>query len=204
MIIMRGLTLLLLVSVAGYGVAQYPQGYNVSFYFWSCSVSGRLEDGKCCDKNGLSNCPDHCNVEFFVCIRNHSETSDYCNNNTSSHITTFRNLFLHVHRRTFFEGENVFGAGLDNPLVYSFSGNWSKRVQTVLVARGYDYDDSTGSYEFEYINDIVHDWTVPAGIDTEMLNATGELINLVAHLGLKVECWEGWYGNCCHIYCVAR
>ena len=201
---MRGLTLLLLVIVVGYGVAQYPQGHNVSFYIWSCSVSGRLEDGRCCDRSGYTNCPDHCDVHFFVCIREHNETSNYCNNKTSSHFTFFHYAYIDVQNITFFEGENVFGVGLDNPLVYSFSGNWSKRVQTVLVARDYDYDDSNGIYEFEYIDNIVHDWTVPAGIDTEMLNATGEYINLVAHLGLKVECWEGWYGSYCQIYCVDR
>ena len=204
MFAMRDLILLLLVGLVGYGAAQYPQGHNVSFYFWSCSLSGRLEDGRCCDRSGYTNCPDHCDVHFFLCLREHNETSIYCNEETSSHVTVFHYAYLDVHNLTFFEGDNVFGTGLDNPLVYPFSGNWSRRIQTVLVARDYDYDDYTGTSEFEWIDNIVYDWTVPAGRDTEMLTVNGAFDNLIAHIGLKIECWEGWYGDYCSIHCVAR
>ena len=202
---MRDIILLLLVCVSGYGIAaQYPQGHNVSFYFWSCSISGRLQDGTCCDISGTINCPAHCDVHFFVCIREHNESSNYCNENTSSHVTVFDYAYLDVSSITFLEGENVFGDDLHNPLVYSFSGAWSKRIQTVLVARDFDYDDSTATYDLEYIDNIVYDWTVPAGQDTDNMTITGAFSNLVALLGLKIDCWESWYGEYCSIYCVPR
>ena len=196
------LVLCLLVGVAS-GVG-YPQGHDVSFYFWSCSLSGRLEDGRCCDMSGYTNCPDHCDVHFFVCIREHNETSNYCNENTSSHITFFHYAYLDVHNITFFEGDNVFGVGLDNPLVYSFSGNWSKRVQTVLVARDYDYYDSTGSYKFEHIDYIDVNWTVPAGRAVDRRSYAGVFRNMVVQIGLKIDCWKGWYGDYCTTLCVRR
>ena len=174
----------------------------MSFYFWSCSLSGRLQDGSCCDTSGDTNCPVHCDVHFFLCLREHNETSNYCNENTSSHVTFFHYAYLNVRNLTFFEGDNVFGAGLDNPLVFPFSGNWSKRIQTVLVAR--DFDLYVDGYTFEHIDYIDVNWTVPAGRAVDRRSYEGVFRNMVVQIGLKVDCWKGWFGDYCETLCYPR
>ncbi|KAI6649065.1 Protein jagged-1a-like [Oopsacas minuta] len=194
--------LLLAVSWIGVWTIEYPQGHDVSFYFWSCSINGRLANGRCCDTSyNVTDCPGDCDVNFFVCIREHNETSKYCNSSTSSHINIFRYIYLYVKNITFFEGDNVFGRGLHNPLVYSFYGNWSKQVQTVLAVR--DFDLSGDNY-FTLIDYIDVNWTRSAGEDIERRNYAGAYKNMIVHVGLKIDCWEAWYGEYCNVYCVRR
>ena len=180
--------------------AQCPQGHNVSFYFRSCSLSGRLANGMCCDVDRSTNCPAHCDVHFVVCIRDHNETSNFCNSNTSSHISFLHYAYLDRNNITFFEGDNVFGVGLHNPLVYSFSGNWSKRIQTVLIARDFELFD----FSFTNIDYIDVNWTIPAGREVDNRTFNGTYNNMVVNVGLKVDCWEGWYGDYCAVFCVPR
>ena len=98
----------------------------------------------------------------------------------------------------------MFGEGLHNPLVYSFSGNWSKRIQTVLVARDFDIHFSVPYYRFEYIDYIDVNWTVPAGRAVDRRSYDGVFRNMVVQVGLKVDCWKGWFGDYCITSCVAR
>ena len=98
----------------------------------------------------------------------------------------------------------MFGQGLHNPLVYSFSGNWSKRIQTVLVARDFDIHLLEPYYRFEYIDYIDVNWTVPAGRAVDRRSYDGVFRNMVVQVGLKVDCWKGWFGDYCITFCVAR
>ena len=194
------LLVLLALCCTGAWSQQYPQGHDVLFYFWSVSLNGRLSNGECCDSTNATICPASCDVHFAVCVREHNETSNLCNSTTSSHITFFHYAYLDTNNVTFLEGDNVFGVGLHNPLNYSFSGNWSKHIQIVLVARDYELF----TFNFSHIDYLVINWIIAGGTEVVKRSYNGAYNNMVVEVGLSVECWEGWYGEYCTIFCIDR
>ena len=200
------LFVLLALCCTGTWSQQYPQGHDVLFYIWSVSLNGRLSNGECCDvtnSTSTSNatvCPATCDVHFVVCVRDHNETSNRCNSNTSSHITFFHYAYINTNNLTFLEGDNVFGWGIHNPLNYSFSGNWSKHIQIVLIARDYELF----TFYFSHIDYLVINWIIPGGIGLVNRSYDGANNNMVVEAGLSVECWYGWYGEYCTVFCVDR
>ena len=178
----------------------YPQGYNVFFHIWSVLLNGRLSNGECCDFTNATICPASCDVHFVVCVREHNETSNLCNSITSSHITFSTTAYLDRDNLTFTEGDNIFGTGIPNPILYAFAGNWSKHIQTVLIVRDYDLV----TYAFYSIDYVTTDWIVPGEADVDERTYDGYFDNIMVRVGLSVVCWEGWYGEYCTIFCVSQ
>ncbi|KAI6649066.1 Fibropellin-1-like [Oopsacas minuta] len=205
---MRIVILLAFVCVLGCVVvsaqsSMYPQGHDVLFYFWTFSVNGRLASGECCDSTeNVTVCPMDCDVHFAVCVREHNESSNLCNSNTSSHIQLFGYIHVNAESIEFAEEDNIFGSGLSNPLRYNFSGEWNNHIQTVLIAR--ETDQYLDSYIFTNIDYIDANWIVAAGGNAVMTHYNGKYGNMMVTLGLAVECWEGWYGEYCTKYCVPQ
>ena len=178
----------------------YPQGHDVLFYIWSVSLNGRLSNGECCDFTTATVCPAACDVHFVVCVRDHNETSNQCNSTTSSHISFFHYAYLDRDNLTFSEGDNIFGAGIDNPVRYAFSGEWRRHIQTVLIARDYDLV----TYDFYSIDYVTTDWIVSGQTAVDERSSDGFYNNIMVRVGLSVECWEGWYGEYCTVFCVSQ
>ena len=178
----------------------YPQGYDVFFYIWSVLLNGRLSNGECCDFTNATVCPASCDAHFVVCVREHNETSNFCNSTTSSHVTLFHYAYTDQDNLTFIEGDNIFGVGIDNPVQYQFYGSWSRHIQTVLIVRDFDLV----TYDFYSIDYTVDDWITSADTDTVVSTDYGYFNNILVRVGLSVECWYGWHGEYCTVFCVPQ
>ena len=96
----------------------------------------------------------------------------------------------------------MFGVGLHNPLEYSYTGNWSKQIQLVLIAR--DLDLYLTHYAFIHIDYLVINWIISGGSGLHRRSYNGANNNMVVETGLSVECWDGWYGEYCIDFCLDR
>ena len=96
----------------------------------------------------------------------------------------------------------MFGVGLHNPLEYSYTGNWSKHIQLVLIAR--DFDLYLTHYAFIHIDYLVINWIISGGSGLHKRSYNGAYNNMVVETGLSVECWYGWYGEYCSDFCLDR